>query len=76
MVNQLSLRDRNPDVVPSMETLHRPVSPGISPVSSDTHRGRFGNLETSPTQAHTPIPHTVDAERDSDEDIVIFQGRN
>lgn len=59
-----------------METLHHPVSPGISPINDDMHRGEFENLETSLTQVHTSIPHTVDVERDSDEDIVIFQGRS
>ena len=59
-----------------METPHHPVSPGISPINDDTHRGEFENSETSLAQTHTSIPHRVDVERDSDEDIVIFRGRS
>ena len=54
-----------------METLHHPVSPGTSSMNDGAHRGTFDNLAISPTQTPISVAHTVDAERDSDEDIVI-----
>jgi hypothetical protein len=59
-----------------METLRHPVNPGISSLKDDTHRGNLENLETSLTQAHTSISQMGDVESDSDEEIVIFQGRS
>jgi hypothetical protein len=59
-----------------METLHQPVSPGISPMNGDTDQEESESLGTLLTQTHTSTPHRVDVERDSDEDIVIFQGRS
>jgi hypothetical protein len=72
----VNLGDRNSDTVSSIEALRHPVSPGISPINDDTHQGEFENLETSLTQTHTSTLHRVDVERDSDEDVVIFQGRS
>jgi hypothetical protein len=56
-----------------METLHHPVSPGISPIDDDTDQEESENSGTLLTQTHTSIPHRADAER---EDIVIFRGRS
>jgi hypothetical protein len=64
------------DTVSSVEALHHPAGPGVSPINDDTHRGEFENLETSLTQTRISTPHRVDVERDSDEDVVIFQGRS
>jgi hypothetical protein len=58
-----------------MEVIHSPVSRRPSSTNSDMPHRNFGNLETSQTQGHTSMAHTVDVESDSGEDIVIIRGR-